>query len=73
MLYEFELGHNIRYSTVTRWFKKYQSGLKKLDDQARSGRPKIEDSGAVLEAMDVNPVNHTQTTNIRRAQHLRVR
>ena len=56
MLYKFELGHNtmkatkniscaksegtIDNNTVTRWFKKFCSGYKNLDDQAWSDRPK---------------------------------
>ena len=52
MLYEFELGHNtteatkniycvkgesaVDHNTVNRWFKKFCSGCKNLDDQAVS-------------------------------------
>ena len=43
-------------STVNRWFKKFHSGCKNLDDQARSDRPKSEDSEVVLQAMEVDPV-----------------
>ena len=61
MLYEFELGHNARnegavdHSAITREFKKFGSGYKNHDDQARSGRPKI-----VLQAMEANPASSTQ-------------
>ena len=76
ILYEFELGHkaaeatkNIRcakgedavdHSTVTRWFKKFRSGCKNLDDQARSGRPKTVDSEAVFQAIEANPKSSTR-------------
>ena len=65
--YEFELGPNILdatqnisvkeegaedLSTVTRWFKKFCSGCKNLDDQAKSARPKTEDT-------KVNPASST--------------
>ena len=58
MLLEFELGHNamettknicspksegtVNPSTITRRFKKFCSGYKNLDNQARSCRPKTE-------------------------------
>ena len=62
MLYEFELGHKsqgsneniccvkgtVDYNPVIRWWKK-------LDDQAKSGRPKTVDSEAVLRAREANP------------------
>ena len=41
--YEKDEG-SVDHSTVTRWFKKFHSGCKNLDDQARSDRPKIMDS-----------------------------
>ena len=60
MLYKFELGHNaieaikniyyakdegaIDHSIVIRWFKKFHSGCKNLDNQTRSGRSKTVDS-----------------------------
>ena len=37
----------VDHSTVTSWSKKFCSGCKNLDDQARSGRP-ILDSKSVL-------------------------
>ena len=43
----------------TRWFKKFYSGGKNLDDQTRSGRPKIVDSKAVLKAREANLVSST--------------
>ena len=64
MLYEFQLAQNavevtknicymkgkstVNHSTVTRWFKKFHSSCKNLDDQARSGRAKNLDSEAML-------------------------
>ena len=57
MIYEFELylkgtevikniycakyESTVDSSTVTKWFKKYCSGYKSFNDQARSGRPMI--------------------------------
>ena len=62
--YEFKLRHNfteatkiicnakdegaVDLNTVIRWLKKYRSGYKNLDNQARSGRPKNVDSENVL-------------------------
>ena len=56
MLYKFKLGHNaaevtkniccmigesaVNHCTITRWLKKFYSGCKNLNNQARSGRPK---------------------------------
>ena len=41
----------VDHSSVTRCFKKFYSAGKKLDYQTRSGRPKIVDSKAVLQAI----------------------
>ena len=41
-------------SAVTRWFKKFYSGCKNLDDQPWSGRSKTMDFEAVLEAINAN-------------------
>ena len=62
MVYKFELSHKnvetikniccakgeaeVDLSTVTRWFMKFYSGCKNLDDQARLSRPKTVDSEA---------------------------
>ena len=70
MLYEFELGHDtvevirnassvkgqvtVDHKTVIRWFKKFCSCCKNLDDQAMSVRPKAMDSEAVLKAIEAN-------------------
>ena len=64
MLYEFELSNNaieptksmryakdkgaVDHSTVTRWFKKFSLGCKKLNNQAMPGRPKSVDFVIVL-------------------------
>ena len=37
----------VAYSTVTRRFKKFCSGCKKFDDQARSGRSRTMDSDTI--------------------------
>ena len=71
ILYEFELGHNIveatknvccaktkgavDRSTVTRWFNKFCSGWKNVDNQARLSRAKTVDSEAVLKAIEADP------------------
>ena len=76
MLYEFEPGHNateatknicfakgegaVDHNTVTRWFKKFRSGCKNLDDQARSGMPKNMSSKAVLQAIEANWASSTR-------------
>ena len=64
MLYKFELGHYgpeatknigcmkgggaVDHIIVNRWFKKFYSRSKNLDDQANLTRPKTMDSEAVL-------------------------
>ena len=62
MLYKFELGHNAMEATknicvkgedavdhtVTKWFKKFCSGCKNLNDLSRPGRPKTMNSEAVF-------------------------
>ena len=40
----------IDQNTATRWVKKFHSGCKNLNNQAMSGRPKIVDSKAMLQA-----------------------
>ena len=42
----------VDHNTVNRWFKKFHSGCKSLDDQVRSGNLKAEDSEAVLQVID---------------------
>ena len=74
-LYKFKLGHNamevnknichvknagaVDHSTVARWFKKFYSGCKNLDYQARLHRPKIADSEIGLQAIEANPMSST--------------
>ena len=76
MFYEFKLSLNteevpkniscmkgegvVDHSRITRWFKKFRSGCKNLDDQARSGRSKTVDSEAVLQTIEANPVSNTR-------------
>ena len=38
----------VNHNTVTGWLKKFCSGYKNLNDQARSGRPKTVDSETTL-------------------------
>ena len=47
------------HSIVTRWSKKFCSGCKNLNDQAKSGRPKTMDSEIMLQAIEANPVSST--------------
>ena len=65
MFYGFKLGHNVReatkniyfekgdstvdHRTVSRWFKKFRTGCKNIDGQARPGKPKIMYSETVLQ------------------------
>ena len=76
MPYNFKLGHNtwkqpkifvlpkgksaVNHSTETRWFKKFCSGCKNLDDEARSGRPKTMNSEAILQTIEANTASSTQ-------------
>ena len=50
-------------STITKWFKKFRSGCKNFDDQARSGRPKRVDFEAMLPAIEANPVISSQASS----------
>ena len=70
MLHEFELGLNATEATknicgakgegafnrrtVTRWFKKFQSGCKNFDNQKGPDRTKIVDSETVLQTIGTN-------------------
>ena len=72
MLYEFKLGHDtvetiknicckknegaVNHRKLTRWFKKFCSGCKNLNKQARSNRPKTMDSEDVFQAVETNLV-----------------
>ena len=75
VFYEFKLGHNatevtknicaksgglIDHSTVIRWFKKFLSGCKNLDDQTRLSRFKIVDSEAIVQAIEENLVSNSR-------------
>ena len=73
MLRKFKLGHNTEkatknicctkdegtadQSTVSRWFKKFHSGCKNINDQAKSGRLRSMDSGAMFLTIEANPVS----------------
>ena len=50
----------VDYSTVTRWLKKFSSGCKNFNDQARSGRPKTVDSKVGHEVTEANLESKTQ-------------
>ena len=76
MFYNFKLGQNTMkatknnccvkgeyaddYSIVNKWFKKFCSGCKDLDNQARSAKSKTNDSEAVLLAIEANLVSSSQ-------------
>ena len=76
MIYDFILSHNateatkhirctkgegeVDHTTVTRWLKKCRSSCLNLDDQARWGKLKIEDSEAMFEAIETNLVSSTR-------------
>ena len=47
------------HGTRTRWFKKFGSHCKNLNDQARSGQPKIKYAKALLQAIEANLKNST--------------
>ena len=75
MPYEFKLGHNavkatkniccakgersVDHKTITCRLKKFCSGCKNLDNQARLGRPKTIDSELVLQAKETNQASST--------------
>ena len=50
----------VDHSTVTRWFKKFHVGCKKLYNQARSGWPKTVDSETMFQAKEANPESSTR-------------
>ena len=76
MLYKFKMGHIATettknfccvkgkgdQSTVIRWFKKFCSGCKNLNNQTRSGWLKTLDSKAVLQ--EANLANSIQTRHL---------
>ena len=82
MIYEFELDHNTAVATknigcvnsesavdhsTNQMVEKICLGCKKLNDQARTDRPKFVDSEAVLQVIEANPVSSSQ-----RIRHLTV-
>ena len=83
MLYKFKMGHNSAKATksiyyakdegafdhciITKWFKKFHSGCKNLNDQAGSGRPKTMNSEITFQAIEGNPAER-----IRWAWYLKV-
>ena len=50
----------VDHATVTRWLQSFCSGCKNLDNQAKSGRPKTVNPGAVLQAIEANTASSTQ-------------
>ena len=47
----------VEHSTVTKWFKKFCSGWKNLDNQVISDKHKTVNSEAVLQKIEANPVS----------------
>ena len=76
MLYEFEPDHNavetnknncctkgkgaVVLRIVNRWFMKFHTVCKSLEDQAQWGKPKTIDSQTVLQAIETNPTISTR-------------
>ena len=76
MLYESELNYDtmeaikniycakskgaVDHSRITKWFKKFCSHCKNLDDQVRSGRPTTVDSEVMLQVIEANPTDSTE-------------
>ncbi len=56
MKFEDAVNHG---TIVTGWLKKFHSGCKNLDDQARSVKVKTADSKAVLQAQSAGAVAYT--------------
>ena len=62
LLYEFELGGSNLFCCAkgeraidySRWLKKFRTGCKNLDDQVRSGMPKIVDSEVLPKTTEAN-------------------
>lgn len=46
--------------TVSRWFKRFNSGDPSLEDQPRSGRPTKLDDGVLQAALDAEPSSSTR-------------
>ena len=88
MFYAFKLGHDtaevtkniccangksaIDHYTVTRCLKKFHSGCKNLNNQARSGSPKPVDSETVLQAIEANPGSSIKVYQISLTYHCAV-
>ena len=49
----------VDHVTVTRWFKKFCSVCKNLNDQARVDKPKSMDSEAMFQTIETNLVSNT--------------
>ena len=59
----------VDHNTVTKWFKKFCSDFKNLDDQTRSGRCQNKNSKAVLQAIEENLTISTQYQVSSASQH----
>ena len=54
----------VDHNTVTRWFKKFHSGCKNINDQISLGKPKTMDSKALLLAIEANLTSGTWTLHL---------
>ena len=59
------------HSTVIKWFKKFHSGCKNLEDQLKSDKPNTMDSKVVLQTIAVNLASK-HLESIRWAWHLTI-
>jgi histone-lysine N-methyltransferase SETMAR len=48
-------GSKLSVRTCLKWFKKFKSGNLYLDDEPRSGRPKVLDDAVLLTVIESNP------------------
>ena len=54
----------VDFSAATKWFMKFRSGCKNLDDQVISGRSRTTDFGAGFQNEDRNPVSRTRRVSV---------
>ena len=59
----------INHNTVTRWFKKFHSGYKDLDDQTRLGKLKVMNFKAIVQAVETNPGVALEEYQVSSASH----
>ena len=54
----------VDHSILTRWFKKFRSGCKNLDDQINFHSVKVVDSEAVFQAIEANQASSTRRVSV---------